>query len=207
MKRPDATTDRLFLTARRLFAERGYAATSVRDITSRAKANLGAVTYHYGSKEGLYQAILLRLVQPLADAVITEISKPGPALDRIDALLAIYYRYLHQNPDLPRFMLQILAEQGPLPKALLELQLRQRAAIFGMIERGQKEGQLRPGPTPILLISILSQPIFFGLAHRVVTQVTGLNPDDPAVVEAALRHASAIIRQGLAADPKGGIPA
>jgi AcrR family transcriptional regulator len=207
MKTVDTTPDRLILTAQRLFAERGYAATSVRDITSRAKANLGAVTYHFGSKEKLYQAVLLRLVAPMVDGVIAEASAPGPVLDRIGSLIAFYYRYLHEHPDLPRFMLQIMAEDGPLPKTLALLQDKQRSAVMALIERGQREGDVRPGPLPLLGLSIISQPVFFMLARRVVTQVVGLNIDDPAVIEAARRHSSAIVRQGLAADLKGGIPA
>ncbi len=207
MKSSDATVDRLFLVARRLFAERGYAATSVRDITSRAKANLGAITYHFGSKEALYQQVLLSLVEPMVTAVIRECNQPGPALDRIGALVTQYYRYLHQNPELPRFILQILAEQGPLPRALAELQNRQRGALVGLIERGQREGEIRPGPAPVLAVSVIAQPIFFGLARRVVAEIGRMDPDDPAVVEAALRLASAIVRQGLAIIPQGGIPA
>jgi len=207
MKTTDSTPDRLVQTARRLFAERGYAATSIRDITAKARTNLGAVTYHFGSKEALYQAVLLQLVEPMAEGVIAEASTPGPVLERIGSLVRFYYRYLHQHPELPRFMLQIMAEQGPLPKALAQLQNRQRLAVMALIERGQQEGDVRHGPLPLLGLSIISQPIFFMLARRVVTQIVGLDTDDPAIVEAASRHASAIIRQGLAADPKGGIPA
>jgi AcrR family transcriptional regulator len=206
MKTSDSTPDRLRQVARRLFADHGYAGTSVRAITTRAKANLGAITYHFGSKEALYQEILISLVEPMATAIIRECTVPGPALERVGAVVAVLYRYLHQHPDLPRFMLQVLAEQGPLPRRLAELQGRQRAAVVTLIERGQKEGDIRPGPAPVLLISIISPPVFFGLARRVVTQIGGINPDDPMVVELALRHASAIIRQGLAPDPQGGIP-
>src|SRR5882672_8308988 len=165
MKTLDPTPERLLQTARRLFAEHGYAATSVRDITSRAKTNLGAVTYHFGSKEALYQAVLLQLVQPMAEGVIAEASAPGPALERIGSLVGFYYRYLHQHPELPRFMLQIMAEQGPLPKALAQLQSKQRAAVMALIERGQNEGDVRPGPLPLLGLSIISQPLFFMLAR------------------------------------------
>lgn len=43
--------------ASELFAERGFHATAVRDIARRADANLAAVSYHYGSKKGLYLAV------------------------------------------------------------------------------------------------------------------------------------------------------
>lgn len=46
--------------AEELFALNGYYGASVRDITAQAKANLGAVTYHFGTKENLLKAILHR---------------------------------------------------------------------------------------------------------------------------------------------------
>ncbi len=46
--------------AEELFALHGYNGTSVSDITAKANVNLGAVTYHFGAKENLLKAILLR---------------------------------------------------------------------------------------------------------------------------------------------------
>ena len=49
----EATRDRVFLAAERLFARDGFQAVSVRDITAEAGVNLAAVNYHFGSKDGL----------------------------------------------------------------------------------------------------------------------------------------------------------
>jgi AcrR family transcriptional regulator len=49
----EATRDRVFLAAERLFALNGFQAVSVRDITAEAGVNLAAVNYHFGSKDGL----------------------------------------------------------------------------------------------------------------------------------------------------------
>ena len=49
----EATRDRVFLAAERLFAQNGFQAVSVRDITAEAGVNLAAVNYHFGSKDGL----------------------------------------------------------------------------------------------------------------------------------------------------------
>ena len=56
---------RLLDAAEKLFAERGFEATSVRDITAEAKCNLAAVNYHFGSKEDLYEATFVRLAREL----------------------------------------------------------------------------------------------------------------------------------------------
>src|SRR6476469_939799 len=48
-----------------LFATHGFNATSVRAITTAARANLGAVNYHFGSKNDLIVAVLRRRIRPL----------------------------------------------------------------------------------------------------------------------------------------------
>lgn len=54
----EATKARIIETAGRLFAERGYADTTSKDICERARTNMAAVNYHFGSREGLYLAVL-----------------------------------------------------------------------------------------------------------------------------------------------------
>ena len=51
--------------AEELFAEHGFAATSLRQLTARAGVNLAAVNYHFGSKEQLAQAVLARRIEPI----------------------------------------------------------------------------------------------------------------------------------------------
>lgn len=55
---PSDTPERLLAAGRRLFARGGFEGTSVRSLTTEAGANLGAVTYHFGTKEAFYLAIL-----------------------------------------------------------------------------------------------------------------------------------------------------
>ncbi len=52
------TKARILDTAEELFMEHGYEGTSIRAITRQARANLGAVTYHFGSKKNLYEEVL-----------------------------------------------------------------------------------------------------------------------------------------------------
>ena len=59
------TKTRILETAESLFARHGYAATSLRDITEAAGANVAAVNYHFGSKEALLVAVLDRTVGPI----------------------------------------------------------------------------------------------------------------------------------------------
>ena len=57
------TRDRLIKVSMEMFAEIGYDKTSVRELASRSNANIAAINYHFGGKEGLYQAVLEFIIQ------------------------------------------------------------------------------------------------------------------------------------------------
>lgn len=61
----EATRSRLLDAAEALFADRGYHAVSMRDIAGRARVNLAAAGYHFGSKEKLFVEALSRRIRPL----------------------------------------------------------------------------------------------------------------------------------------------
>jgi AcrR family transcriptional regulator len=60
-----STKARIMDTAEKLFADKGFHATSLRDITKSADVNLAAVHYHFGSKEDLLDAVLGRRIAPV----------------------------------------------------------------------------------------------------------------------------------------------
>ncbi|MFY9346086.1 MAG: TetR/AcrR family transcriptional regulator [Planctomycetota bacterium] len=64
MPAPDTKTT-ILDAAESLFAEHGFAATSLRELTARAGANLAAVNYHFGSKDDLAVAVLTRRIGPV----------------------------------------------------------------------------------------------------------------------------------------------
>lgn len=63
MAQPD-TVQRILDAAESLFAEKGFAETSLRQITGKAQVNLAAVNYHFGSKKSLIQAVFARFLDP-----------------------------------------------------------------------------------------------------------------------------------------------
>ncbi len=62
---PADTRTRILDAAERLFAEYGFAETSLRRITREAGVNLAAVNYHFGSRERLIHEVFARLVEPV----------------------------------------------------------------------------------------------------------------------------------------------
>jgi AcrR family transcriptional regulator len=64
-RRADARA-RLIAHATRIFAAKGYAASSTREICEAAGANVAAIHYHFGDKEGLYRAVLAAPIEAMA---------------------------------------------------------------------------------------------------------------------------------------------
>jgi AcrR family transcriptional regulator len=58
------TKDRILDSAERLFADGGYAATSLRSIMAEAGVNVAAIHYYFRSKESLLEAVLMRRIEP-----------------------------------------------------------------------------------------------------------------------------------------------
>ncbi|HVB90395.1 MAG TPA: CerR family C-terminal domain-containing protein [Beijerinckiaceae bacterium] len=68
----EQTKRALIESAASVFAESGFEGASVREITSRAKANQAAVTYHFGGKEALYREVLAWALGVLHEAMSSE---------------------------------------------------------------------------------------------------------------------------------------
>ena len=68
MTRPsEITRERILKAAERLFADRGYEATSVRAIVTKARVNQAAINYHFAGKDGLYREVLRTAFRALTD--------------------------------------------------------------------------------------------------------------------------------------------
>ena len=103
---PQDTKLRILEAAERLFMERGFAATSLREITATARVNLAAVNYHFGSKEALIDAVLTRRLQPLNQLRLDELNaleaaSRGHPLS-VEAILNVYVGAAFKLDDNPR---------------------------------------------------------------------------------------------------------
>ena len=69
------TKEQILIVAERLFAERGFAGTTLRNVVSEAGVNLAAVHYHFGSKEELFRAVVQRFARPVVEQELKLLSE------------------------------------------------------------------------------------------------------------------------------------
>lgn len=79
------TRSRILAVAQEVFAEKGYHEATVEDICSRAKSNIAAINYHFGSKEELYAEVWRRAFDEANEAYPPEggLGPDAPAQDRL----------------------------------------------------------------------------------------------------------------------------
>ncbi len=105
-ERTEATRGRLITTARRLFAERGFAATSTEEILSEAAVSRGALYHHFPSKTDLFQATFEQVEDDLTERVLQGASIGGET-DPIQILQLGFDAFLEQcvNPEVQRIVM------------------------------------------------------------------------------------------------------
>lgn len=81
------TKEQILDVAERLFAENGFAGTSLRNIIGEAEVNLSAVNYHFGSKEELFRAVVARIARPVVEGQLARLAqceaKENPSVEEI----------------------------------------------------------------------------------------------------------------------------
>lgn len=191
------TATALVEAARPLFAARGYDGVSVRDITAAAGTNLGAITYHFGSKEALWHAVVASAMGPLLERVQAEVGRDDvPPLDRVEAVVRAYFTHLHEHPWIPGVQMRVLLSEEP-PAVLAGPLAATIRALTGLILEGQMEGSIRDGDPSLMGISILSVPIHLNLVRHPVRAFTGVDLHAPDTRERLADHASAFVRAAL----------
>jgi AcrR family transcriptional regulator len=95
-KAPAETPERVLEVAERLFAERGLDAVSIRDIIAAAGANLGAINYHFGTKDRLIDAVFERRLIPSAQEQLRALEAveraAGDRPPKLEAVLEAIFR-------------------------------------------------------------------------------------------------------------------
>lgn len=125
------TRGRLLSTAARLFAERGFAKVTVRDICKKARANVAAVNYHFSGKVGLYHEVLqaaVRTMQSTTDAA-REAGAEQPPDRQLRAYVEVFLQRVGgggRDSWIHQFMLREMSDPTPALDTVIEQVIKPR---------------------------------------------------------------------------------
>lgn len=194
------TRQSLVDAGRALFGRTGFDGTSVRAITERAGANLGAITYHFGSKGGLYAAVLEEGLRPIADRVVEVGRSPGTARERIGKIVEVYFDHFAAQPDLPHLLLQEIAAGKEPPPVVPEILRQIMGTLVALHDEGVRDGTIVAGDPMLTALSVIAQPIYMTLVSPMLKAVGGLDLGHPETRRVTVAHATRFVDAGLRPD-------
>lgn len=187
-KDPEAARRAVLDAAERLFAERGFAGASLRDIAHAAGASQPLIQHHFGSKEGLYRAVLRRAVDDYA-ARFPDAARVADEPVDIEAEVARLFEFTRAYPRLMRIAAWARLEGRDGPAAAWDAL---RSALVARIVRGQELGLVRNDIDAPSLAVMLESVVSQGAERRA--------GDAPAVgdAEAYAHKVVALLERGFA---------
>jgi len=153
----------------KLFADKGFEGTSVRDIAEGAGVNLAMISYYFGSKEKLMEAMfdhrasssILQLEEMVQDRHLSPLQKVEKLIDRyIDKLLShqCFHRIMVRE--------QMVNNNGLIAERIQEIKKRNQSLIKELIAQGQRSGEFRKNVD----VSLLMVTLMGTISQMVTTQ-------------------------------------
>ena len=175
-----STEEKIKEAARRVFTQKGYAATRTRDIAAESGYNLALINYYFRSKEKLFEMIMLEHLQLFVHSVMGIVSDPATSLEnKVELLITHYIDMLKGNPDLPLFVLsEVNAHPAKLVSRLGFSKMKhEKLAFVQQWKELAEKKKLKYNPLHIL-INVLSMTIFPFVASPLLRDRTGMSVAD-----------------------------
>lgn len=151
------------------FAAKGLSGASVNDIAARTRASKPMIYYYFGSKEGLYTAVMEEAYGRMRDVEqALRLDELLPA-DAMRHLVGATYDYQSQNPDFVR-LISIenihLARHIAGSKTLAPRNAAVIEMIGRLLVRGEQDGVFRPAADPLEVHLLICALCFYHVSNR-----------------------------------------
>ncbi len=157
-KKIDGTTEeKIKEAARKLFTQKGFAATKTRDIAAKAGINLALLNYYFRSKEKLFEIIMLEnMEQFIRGVALIMLDEKASVQEKIEKLISMYIDMLLKEPDLPLFIINTLRNN---PSKLLMKMDAEIGPARDFFEKQVKRETKAAGVTPMNPFHIIANLI------------------------------------------------
>lgn len=190
--------DSLLAAARKLILEKGFAATTARDLVFASGTNLGSIGYHFGSREALLSKALEELfdewAELLAGAAFS--AEDVPPVERLAASWKATLETLSEHRALIRAFVEALAHaerSPPFRRQMRDHYRRSRRTVARLVEAALGPDAVARGADP-MVIALFLIAVFDGLAvqSRMAPEDT---PSGPELVRALAAARAVVIEQ------------
>ena len=183
--------EKLLAAATRLFAEKGFAGVSIRQLAEAAGVNSAMISYYYGGKEGLYEAVLTTQYERLLGKFEAIAVLQAPVKEKIRQYAEVIR--LNHTAEQP-LMARLIQGELTSPTACMEKVVRNYTSriariVSGIVQQGVEDGEFRQDIPPLFATLALAGMLNFYFILREATRaiVPIFSVGDEDFVEAALK--------------------
>jgi len=190
--------DALLRGARQMFATQGYEGTSVREIARLAGVDPALMSHHFGSKEGLWTAVVEQLSQqlgPLIEATKQlQLARMSPR-ERIKQALILFIDFVFEDRYIGMFFSTATTEQGERLNVLIEGLMRPyRDAFVPLLVDAMEAGKLKPHDPDVMhymMVNAISNAVSYS---HVLSKFSALPGKPEAFRQCVLEIALGVFR-------------
>ncbi|MBU2500068.1 TetR/AcrR family transcriptional regulator [bacterium] len=200
---PEATRNALLTAGLECFAERGFAGCTTQEIARIAGVNKALISYHFGGKQGLLDALHNQVFERLGPGITGLPDPRGDAVTNLKDYIGAFARLADLNTDYPVMLLRGLMAgdtdpEGGFANRLLE----SNRVLTAILVKGIEEGRFRPVDPLLTQASILGSLLFFfaTAATRRRMASSGKIDSPPPHALHFVEHLKELVIRGLAAE-------
>jgi AcrR family transcriptional regulator len=197
IEKDTSTEEKIKEAARKVFMQKGFAATRTRDIAEESGINLALLNYYFRSKEKLFHEVMSEKIQQFFGVLFPIINDSSTKLEtKIDLIVANYIDMLSENPDLPLFVLsEMKGGPGQISKTLPIEKITKNVSLVKQLQ--EKRADINPVH---FLMNILGMTVFPFIARPAFGAIGILNKSDfETVIEERRRLIPVWIKAALKA--------
>lgn len=157
------TRETVIAAAREVFAEHGFAGSSLAMISKRSGISDGLILHHFGSKQNLYHVVLEGLAKEYAAAISRAGERPDNPIQAMQAMLQATFQYWSEDTTYNRISMWAYLEHQT---ELVGEEVKLTAGLAEMLRQLQAEGRVNPAIQPFVLLSMTLGPIHFWIRYR-----------------------------------------
>jgi len=199
---PSSTKARILATAEEVFADKGFAGASTREIASKAQVNISSLHYHWESKETLYFAVFQNIYDRIVDLIRRSIpehienSKAGRVV--IEDSMGALFDFFADHPTVPKLLVRRLLENEDGHADIERDVLVPAWKVFAGWTEELGTRKLKDVDAQLFMLTIHSVLLLFLLDSRHFTSLLGGSVYQPEIRQRVRTHIITLVTKLLA---------
>ncbi|HVO23600.1 MAG TPA: TetR/AcrR family transcriptional regulator [Candidatus Margulisiibacteriota bacterium] len=200
---PSSTKARILAAAEEVFATKGFAGASTREIAAKARVNISSLHYHWESKETLYFAVFENIYDRILDlvrrAMPAEVGQPASRAIVDDAVGGLF-DFFAAHPNVPKLLVRRLLENEESHVDIEREILVPAWKVFAGWTQAFGGRRLKDVDSQLFMLTVHNVVLLFLLDSRQYTSLLGGSVYTPEVRKRVRAHIIKLVHKMLARD-------